>query len=172
MKTWILVTLALFSQNVLANLFIEVDPFAYGLNGYSLHVGAQGNGFRFQVGAFEAEYPDEFKENDDFDVTQGGYGIKLDYYGKSTDGAFIGIEYGKTTGDYELKSSGNTEEQTLNFVGIRTGYKYSVTNAFYVTPWIAIDKYTSDTSNIVIDNETYRTNSWQIFPTLHLGYEF
>lgn len=89
MKTIILITILLMTTSTFAQLYIESDPFAYGLGGHSVHIGVQGGGFRFQVGAFGAEYPDSFKDNEEFDVYQSGYGAKIDYYGDKPDGAFI-----------------------------------------------------------------------------------
>ncbi len=155
-----------------AELYVEADPFAYGLNGHSIHIGVQGGGFRFQVGSFSAEIPDSFKDNDLFEVKQGGYGFKLDYYGKSSEGSFIGVEYGVTKAELQLKTGGETITKDINLLGLRAGYKMKFGNSFYVMPWVGVDKVVSNTDATIINGEEYKTGEVFVFPTVHLGFDF
>lgn len=169
----ILPTLAWSSAN--AQVYVEADPFAYALSGHSLHLGIQGNGFRFQVGTFGADVPDYFKDNEVFNVRQSGYGLKLDYYGARSDGGFVGIEYGKTTAEYELKGSGERLDREIDLLGVRFGYKWMIGNSFYVIPWVGIDKNISrskDNLEFTLGGETYRETELFVFPTVHLGFDF
>jgi len=172
MRALILLFISIFSHSLMANLYLEIDPFAYGLKGHSLHIGSQGYGFRLQIGIFAAELPDSFKNNTQFNVSQGGMGIKVDYYGKDSKGSFIGIEYGKTSADYQLTSGGQIQQQTIDFIGIRTGYKIAFTQSAFITPWIGLNKNISNTPDTHIDEQTYYSDNWTLFPTIHLGFEF
>ena len=160
------------STNTQAEFYVEADPFACGLNGHSLHLGIQGGGYRMQVGMFKAEAPDAFKDNKNFNVVQAGHGIKIDYYGTSPDGAFIGLEYGQTKAKYQLKTGGEVVEQDVNLLGFRLGYKITLSNNLFITPWVGLDKNISKITNITVSGETYTPDEWIIFPTVHLGYEF
>ena len=172
LATLTLIIATLFTTQAQADLYLEADPITYGLNGHSLHLGIQGGGFRFQIGAFNAEYPDSFKDNENFDVTQGGYGFKIDYYGKNPEGGFIGIEYGATTAKYQLKTGGEEIEQDVRLLGIRTGYKMKIGKSLYVMPWIGVDKNLSDTEPVSIGSEEYQVSEWVVFPTVHVGFYF
>lgn len=171
-KCLIILFIATINLSAHAQLYIEADPFAYGLKGHSLHLGIQGAGFRFQVGTFNAQYPDSFKDNEEFDVSQGGYGAKLDYYGKDPNGAFIGIEYGSTVANYQLKSGGEKVEQKIRLLGLRTGYKMLLGKSFYIMPWIGIDKNISENSDIEINDQVYKIQEIVVFPTVHIGIQF
>lgn len=167
-------SLFIFHNQAAANpYYIEVDPFAYGLNGHSVHVGVESHGFRLQGGIFQADFPDSFKDNESFDVTQGGYGFKIDYYGRSEEGLFFGIEYAKTR--VTLKNNGSKAKRDVDLAGIRVGYKMMLNNSWYITPWVGIDRDTSaDDSDrtVQINGERYKLQEYTLFPTIHFGMEF
>lgn len=174
MKYFLLViTFITLSFNTKADVYLEADPIAYGLNGHSVHLGYEGGGFRMQAGMFKAEFPDSYKDNDSFDVTQGGYGLKVDYYGRKEDGLFFGFEYSTTK--VTLTSAGSEVEKDVDLAGIRVGYKIMLGRSWYLTPWIGIDKDVSNKNSerrIQINDETYELREITFFPTVHLGFEF
>jgi hypothetical protein len=63
-------------------VFIEMDPIAYALKGYSLHGGLETDGFRFQIGAFGLDIPEATSNNQNYKLRQTGIGFKIDYFGK------------------------------------------------------------------------------------------
>ncbi|SHO59163.1 hypothetical protein VQ7734_04943 [Vibrio quintilis] len=156
---------------LLAKTYIETDPFSFALNGHSVHMGVEDHGFRFQVGTFAAGYPDLYKDNDSFNVEQKGYGVKLDYYGAHPEGAFIGLEYGRTSIRYSLKSGSQTTKKDAGLFGFRIGYKWMLGKRFYVTPWVGIDRNLSDATDVNINGQVYKASQWMLFPTIHIGME-
>lgn len=59
---------------------VEVDPLAYALRGYSLHVGVGYRHLRADLGAFALELPTFVHGNGDFEASFNGFGIKAHYY--------------------------------------------------------------------------------------------
>lgn len=153
-------------------IFVEFDPIAYALNGYSLHAGTEMDGFRFQVGAFGLDIPDAASNNANYKVRQTGFGFKIDYFGDSDRGGFVGIEYGATQVWYTLATTNFTDTRPANLAGIRIGYKYVNKSGFYVIPWVGVDKNISDVSPINPVGEKYNVSEYLIFPTIHLGVQF
>lgn len=153
-------------------IFIELDPIAYALKGYSLHGGVVTDGFRFQIGAFGLDIPEAASNNKNYQLRQTGFGFKIDYFGDSDAGGFVGIEYGATRVVYNLLSVNFTDTRPANLAGIRVGYKYVSQSGFYVTPWVGIDKNISNTSAINPAGERYNVSEYLIFPTVHLGVQF
>jgi hypothetical protein len=153
-------------------VFIEADPIAYALKGYSLHGGVEMEGFRFQVGAFGLDVPDVTSNNTNYKLRQTGVGFKIDYFGSSDKGGFVGVEYGATQVVYTLASANFTDTRPANLAGIRIGYKYVNRSGFYVMPWVGVDKNISDISPINPAGEKYDVSEYLIFPTVHLGVQF
>jgi len=154
------------------DFYVESDPFAFALSGHSIHVGVEGDHFRFQAGKFGATLPDSFKDNANFDVEQTGYGVKFDVFSKKEGGTFVGVEYGKTEIDFKHASTSATTQRDSNLLGVRVGYKYRINKTFYVMPWVGIDRNISDTSTVDLGGEDYKIQKWFIFPTVHLGMQF
>lgn len=153
-------------------IFVEIDPLAYALNGYSLHGGVEMDEFRFQIGVFGLDIPEMASNNANYKIRQTGYGFKIDYFGERSDGAFIGIEYGATEAAYKLASANFTENRPANLAGIRVGYKYINDYGFYVMPWVGIDKNLSDITPVNPTGERYNVSEYLIFPTVHIGVQF
>jgi hypothetical protein len=152
--------------------YLESDPIAFALKGYSLHGGLESSGFRFQAGVFGAEVPKSLRDNKDFEVKQRGVGIKVDYYGRNPGGVFYGLEYGHTKKIFTLSSTNEKEERPANLIGIRTGYKYIINDRFYLTPWISLKRNISSVSPVELSGQTYHDSAWQVFATIHLGVQF
>jgi len=152
-------------------LDLEVDPIAYGLNGYSLHLGLGQENFRFDLGVFGLEMSDSFTSNENFEVDFEGYGVKLDYLFGSYQRGFVGIQAASSKVGYKLKSSGTKKRLTQVSFGPRVGYRFILDNNITITPWIALD-FNLDKEDIIIDNEKYEADLVTIFPTVHLGWRF
>jgi len=152
--------------------YVESDPFAFALSGHSLHLGIEGNHFRFQVGMFGATLPDAFKSNDKFDVKQSGYGVKLDYFLQKQGGFFIGATYSMSEMKLQQTITNGKTNRDSNLLGVRTGYKYRINKTFYIMPWVGVARNISDTSTLTVASEDYKLEKWIIFPTVHLGMQF
>lgn len=169
----LVITILTLNFDAKAEVYLEADPIAYGLNGHSVHLGYEGGGFRMQTGIFKAEFPDSYKDNDSFDVTQGGYGLKIDWYGRREDGFFLGFEFSKTK--VTLALAGSEVKRDVDLAGIRFGYKIMLGRSWYLTPWIGIDKDISNSAGerkVQLNNEIYELREFTVFPTVHLGLEF
>jgi len=174
MKTTVLMLSMLFPIISWGNngLYVESDPIAFALKGHSLHIGLEGDHFRFQVGTFGATLPNSFKDNAKFDVKQSGYGVKLDYFRHKQGGFFVGVEYAMTEMEFQQTVVNERTNRDANLLGIRAGYKYRMNKTFYVMPWVGVDRNISDTSSVKSSGENYLLDKWIIFPTVHLGMQF
>jgi len=152
--------------------YIESDPMAFMLSGHSLHTGAELDGFRVQLGTFAASHPDFILTNKNFSVHQAGYGIKFDFFGRSGDGWFVGIEHGRTEIQYTLRATQEKITRAASLVGVRTGYKHRFGKHLYVTPWISISRNLSDTTPVTLSGQSYQAQAWFVFPTVHIGMDF
>ena len=152
--------------------YLEVDPIAYVLKGYSLHAGMQTGQFRFQAGIFGATLPEGARDNPAFEVSMKGFGIKADYTGEQPDGWFVGMELEHSTMDYKHQNESTALSRDAQFIGLRTGYKYEFGKRFFLTPWVAIKRNISELSLIEIGGDKYQESAWLVFPTVHLGMHF
>lgn len=150
---------------------IEVDPIAYGLNGYSLHAGFGNNYFRFDLGLFGLEIPESSLSNENYEVDFTGYGIKLDYLFGRYEGLFVGLQANTLDYTYTLTTTGTKEERRQKTFGPRVGYRFLLGPNLTLTPWMeaAIDL---DHDDVVIDGERYENELITFFPTVHLGWRF
>lgn len=154
-----------------AGLEVEVDPIAYLSKSYSGHILYDtGWGVRIDLGAFGMEMPEFAEPNEGFKTKFTGYGVKLQYYGKSTDGTFVGVSYGTSRFNVEHEMTKATGEVDLRSAGVQIGYRFGK-EGFYVTPWIGFDKILGD-RKIDVGGKAYEFPEISVFPTVHLGYRF
>jgi hypothetical protein len=158
-----------------AEIEIEVDPFAYALKGHSFHTIYSGDKNRFDLGVFALELPED-GENENFTVIFNGYGVKWDFFGKSINGGFWGIQASSTKMNFEYNDpddglSSETTTRVVNNYGIRLGYRFG-TDGFYLTPWISVDKNEMIGEEVELSGVKYKLKPISIFPTVHLGYRF
>src|SRR5688500_19215795 len=74
---------------------MEVDPTAYVLDGYSLHVGLGWKRLRVDLGAFALAVPAAIHGNDGFSAAFDGFGAKLQYFPlRPQRGLFVGGDAG------------------------------------------------------------------------------
>ena len=163
-----------FSGSALS-LEIEVDPIAYALKGYSLHLVYPQETTRFDVGVFAIELPED-SDNANFDVYFQGYGLKWDYFGKDPDGLFAGIQASVVEAQFTYNNSSSlyheeSTSRTVNNYGVRIGYRFGFGNAF-VSPWISVDYNEISGEDVKFGDETYQQKTVTFFPTVHLGYRF
>jgi len=156
---------------------LEVDPIAYLLKGYSLHIGYQKNKFRYDVGIFGVETPKWISSNKDFKERSNGFGLKMDYVGAKTKGWFVGLETDYSLINTTYESNGHKESGEELGLGIRSGYRFlfgkskNNNKGFYLVPWIGFDKI-FNTSKPNFTEATYKLETFRIFPTVHFGWRF
>jgi len=160
-----------------ARLEVEVDPLAYVLNGYSVHLGVTYGKFRSSVGTFRIKQPSFQLDNEAFSVYSSGFDLKTDYLFGKTKGFHAGIQltYGKDK--IGLKESADRENLWGLNIGARGGYRFMFGKAenkykgFYINPWLALI-YSTNAKTISKGGEEYKQPSAFIFPAVHIGWRF
>ncbi len=153
-----------------AQVQVEVDPIAYLLKGYSVHMGYLFQTSKVDAGVFGLEVPKSIHGNAAFTVKMGGFGLKWHYFGKSTGGFYAGIG----TGYSGTKYSANGETRTVNSfsVGVEAGYRIEFQGTgFYICPWLGLD-HDFGPKNIFVAGKSFKLGEITPFPTVHLGWKF
>lgn len=150
----------------------EVDPTAYALSGYSLHLGVGYGRARLDLGAYAMNVPRFVHGNDAFDVSFGGFGIKAQYFVLSEQrGLFAGVDAGPTRVLIERRDTSLAARQDTLGVGVNAGYRFALPAGFYVTPWIGVG-YGWGFRDVTFAGATYKSSPVTVFPAVHLGYAF
>lgn len=154
-----------------AQVEVETDPFAYALNGFSLHVAGIFGGYRGSIGTFGIDVPRFFHRNDDYSVVMRGVGIKWDYLGARSDGFFVGADAGYMRMSYTLDETRETEKRDQFTVGVRGGYRLQIGRSrLYLAPWIGVGFSTGQ--DVTIGGSTLEHSPLIVFPTVHVGWRF
>jgi hypothetical protein len=150
---------------------VEADPFAYALNGFSLHVAGILGSYRFSVGTFGIDVPRFFHGEDDWSLVMRGAGIKWDYLGARPEGFFVGADAGYFRMSYTLVTDAETEKRNEYNVGVRGGYRLPIgRSGLYLAPWVGIGYSFGD--DVRIGERTFEHSPISIFPTVHVGWRF
>lgn len=164
------IIIAAFSSNGFAQIYVEVDPLAYIMKGYSLHTGYVFNGMKIDAGVFGLEVPQAVHGNKDFTVKMGGFGAKWHYLGSSTAGWFAGFGAGYTKTTYSV-TGGSTSKNRFSF-GVEGGYRFEFENTgLYIMPWLGIDHAFGD-SKTTVNGKIFEEGTVSFFPTVHIGWAF
>jgi hypothetical protein len=164
--------IAAFPATATAQVEVEVDPIAYALHGYSLHVAKVLGRTRLDVGAFGVEVPSRVHGNEGWTATMRGVGLKWDYVGSSSYGAFVGVDPGYVQARYTVDATGQSETRGIIGIGIRGGYRLPLgPRGLYVTPWASVS-YNLGGDEVRIGNARFARKSVEIFPTIHIGWRF
>jgi hypothetical protein len=159
-------------SRVTAQVEVEVDPFAYALNGYSLHLATVLTDFRVSLGAFGIDVPRAMHGNAGWNETMRGAGIKVDYLGSGIDGFFAGADGGYMRNRYALATGGDAEVRGILGLGVRGGYRLPIGGSgLYVAPWVGVSRYFNG-DPVTIGNDSFDRSSVAIFPTMHIGWRF
>jgi len=150
----------------------EVDPTAYALDGYSLHVGVGWKHVRVDLGVFAMALPGALDGSDDFSVAFDGYGAKLQYFPLDEQrGLFAGIDGGVARVRASLDGSDLSARDLQLNAGVHAGWRFAVTDDIYVTPWLGVG-YAFGADDVMLDGKTYEASRYTIFPAVHAGYRF
>lgn len=166
--------LALIPAAALAQWEVEADPIAYGLKGFSGHLGRQvadGAG-RLQIGAFGANVPEAWHGNDGLDLRARGVTAKADYFPRGQpSGLFVGVDATYSRTRFRREETGSQTTRNGGGIGPRIGYRFNIGEHFYITPWVSMG-YQFNASDVTLDGERFEQNRYVIFPTVHLGWTF
>ena len=154
------------------HLDVEIDPTAYVLSGYSLHVGFGWRHLRADVGAFALAVPGAFLPSDDFAVSFNGYGAKLQYFPFAEQrGGFVGVDAALI---WQLVQRVDTELAARDrqvTLGVNAGWRFAIGDRLYVTPWIGVGR-AFGARDVTLGGTRYEPMSPVIFPAIHVGYRF
>lgn len=155
-----------------AQVEVEADPIAYVLDGYSGHLAYVFNPVRVSVGVFGVDVPEFFHGNEGWALSSRGATMKVDYLIPNLGGFFVGLDTGYQRATLTLESTSASEDQDVFGVGARTGYRVTFPGTgFYLVPWVSVS-YLFNPDDVVLDGETFEQGSVQVFPTVHLGWQF
>jgi hypothetical protein len=148
----------------------EIDPTAYALGGYSLHVGAGAGRVRVDLGAFALDVPDFVHGNDGFSSSFHGYGAKLQVFASpARRGAFAGIGLGLVEQTVRRDGSASAAFDTQGSIDLHVGWRFELPAQLYATAWIGGGR-TIGEDDLVVDGEAFDQSPWTVFPAVHLGY--
>ena len=151
---------------------VEIDPTAYALDGNSIHVGAGTGRFRVDLGSFAEHLPQFFHGHDGFDVSFDGFGVKLQaFLADDQHGWFGGIDGGELRVLAQRRGTDLADRQRQISVGVHAGYRFTLPDGFYITPWIGVG-YDFGTRDVTFQGATYHADPISVFPAVHLGFRF
>lgn len=169
---FLLLCLGLLASSAVAQTEVEVDPFAYALNGYSLHVARVIGSTRLNVGVFGADLPRAFHGNDGWSVSMRGAGVKWDYVGRDPDGLFVGLDGGYMRNRYTRDALGRAAERGVVGLGVRGGYRLPIgRSGLYLAPWVGVS-YNFGGDEVELEGERFDRKPVEVFPTVHIGWRF
>ncbi len=151
---------------------VELDPTAYALSGYSIHVGIGYDHLRLDLGNFAMALPQFVHGDDGFDVAFDGYGAKLQYWFRDDQtGLFAGVDAGVVRVHAKLQGSDLAADDTQIGAGVQAGYRLSLPAGFYATAWLGVG-YAFSADDVMLGGKTYDPSPLTVFPAIHLGYRF
>ncbi len=185
MMTFLMLTISFNSQaqteknTFEQKIYFEADPLAHINKGYSLHLGYENWGWRFDLTKVKVDFPtaftDAFYGTKAFDLRTKINGIKIDYIGNRDNwikGAFIGIDVNHQQLNFTHIDSQASEDLTALNIGLRAGYKFNLFKGFYITPWGAVWKNVTPDKTFSVGQDQVTTNQWDWIMTAHIGYAY
>jgi len=150
----------------------EVDPTAYVLNGYSLHVGVGHRRLRVDLGAFAMQIPAAIHGNEGFTQSFDGFGAKLQYFLFAEQrGGFVGIDGGLAHVLVQRNGTGLASRQTQINVGVNAGWRFSIAANLYATAWLGVGRALG-ADDVMLGDARFDSQPWTVFPAIHVGYRF
>jgi hypothetical protein len=154
------------------HLDVEIDPTAYVLDGYSLHVGLGWRRVRVDLGAFALALPGAFVPGDDFAVSFNGYGAKLQFFPFAEQrGGFVGADAALTWQLVERADTDLAARDRQVTLGVNAGWRFALGDRLYVTPWIGVGRVLGARA-VTLGGSRYEPMRTVVFPAIHIGYRF
>lgn len=155
-------------------IYIEVDPLAYINKGYSLHLGYENWGLRFDLTKVKVDFPESFEDafykTKAFDLVTKISGVKVDYVGNESKGIFVGVDINYQALNFTHRETLLNKNMNAFNVGLRAGYKVNIFKGFYITPWAAVWKNVANNESFTTEADSISTLDWDWITTIHLGY--
>jgi hypothetical protein len=158
------------AQSSPVRMDLEIDPTAYALAGYSVHLGAGSGRLRVDLGMYSLDVPRFAHGNRDFDVSFDGAGARLQWFRSAEQiGAFADVSAGITRKHIRLTGSDAFNRTNVFGTGIDVGWRFALPAGFYVTPWAGVE-YDFGVHDVVLDGRAFRDRSISPFAAVHVGY--
>ncbi len=84
---------------------------------------------------------------------------------------FAGVDGGVSRVLVQRQGTDLAARHTEVGFGVHIGYRISIVDRFYATPWIGVG-YQLGARDETLAGATYKSTSLNIFPAVHLGYQF
>ena len=150
----------------------EVDPTAYVLSGYSLHVGVGYEHLRVDLGNFALAVPRAIHGNDAFDIAFDGFGVKLQWFPLAEQrGLVIGVDAAVARVLVARRDSDLAVRDGQLQAGVDIGYRFAIARGVYVTPWLGVAR-AFGARTVMLDGATYTPQRTLVFPAIHVGVAF
>ena len=150
----------------------EIDPTAYLLKGFSLHVGLGWERWRLDLGNFALAVPRFVHGNSDYDVSFDGYGAKLQYFLFAEQrGGFVGVDGGINKLFLQRRGTDLAARRTQYGMGVNAGWRFLITTDLYATVWAGVS-YVFNARDVTLADRTHDGQPWSPFAALHIGYRF
>jgi hypothetical protein len=151
---------------------VEIDPTAYALAGYSLHVGVAHGHLRFDLGNFAMALPQVVHGDDGFDVAFDGFGAKVQYFRRGDQrGWFAGVDGGVVRVRARRQGTDLAVTDRQVQLGVQAGYRFALPAGFYASTWLGVG-HAFSADDVTLAGATYEAMSLTVFPAVHLGYRF
>lgn len=155
---------------------LEVDPIAYAMKGYSVHLVQNLRRFRIDAGVFGIEQPAAITGNKGFSTMTRGFGVKLNYLLQGVRGFYTGVDAGYAANSVREIATGAADKgHNLSF-GAHAGYRWflfaqhkNMLSGLYITPWAGMSyNYVYDAVSL----RSYKEGNIGYFATVHIGFRF
>jgi hypothetical protein len=150
----------------------EVDPTAYALSGYSLHVGIGIDRARLDLGNFALAVPEFVHGNTAFDIAFDGYGAKLQLFPFAEQrGLVVGIDAAYTHVLVARRDTTMAVRDGQLQAGVNIGYRLPLVDRLYATAWLGVG-HAFGARTVTLDGASYEPARLVVFPAIHVGYAF
>jgi hypothetical protein len=154
------------------HLDMEVDPTAYVLRGYSVHVGIGWKHARLDLGSYGMDVPEAFHGNEGWHASFLGAGAKLQWFPFAAQrGAFIAVGGGVMRQRIVLHETQEASRDTATAAGVELGWRFPLPRGLYVTPWAGVS-FSPGASDVMVSGRTFHNKQVLPFAAVHLGYQF
>lgn len=152
---------------------VEADPTDFLLGGYRLHAGFIHDPFRYDIGILKVEIPRALHGNDRFEYRISGVVARIDYLFASYPKWFLGLEGTQMENTYTHIPSGESEKRHPFLLAARTGYRFVFFGHLTITPWIGMGVLLNKGDDYVIaEGDRFKVPTFNVFPTVHVGWAF
>lgn len=151
---------------------IEVDPLLFAFDGHSVHIGFSNDNHRLEFGSFALKADEEFHNNENYELEFEGIGVKYDYTFNNYYGFFIGWEFNQGNAKITHTPTNTVFKRKVFTTAPRIGYRFMLSKSFVLTTTLAYDILLEEGDKVEINNESYKNESSQLFPSIHIGYRF